>query len=192
MMTNGGTARRRELDEIIVEMLGFDDLAARRYVNSVLGLIFQLGVMHRTVDALKVNQTKDRRAELFTRFEKSHELIMQYLRQGVLEDVRSRPGQRCAEGVDDAADEMAGVVQKVSAALAASSTWAEVQAALAASDLEYFERGGGLGIRIKSASTFVCKASQAGPGYMALIRKFGTPFPGHCATWLAEKALKSC
>lgn len=87
-------------------------------------------------------------------------------------------------------DALAIVAQKVFAGLAKSSNWAEMQAALAEDDLEYFERGGGLAIRVRSTGAYVCKGSEVGPGYMKLIGKFRAPFPGHSAVWLAEKVLQ--
>ena len=65
-----------------------------------------------------------------------------------------------------------------------------MQNELAKHDLEYFERGGGISIQVKSTSCLICKASAVGPGYSRLMQKFGAPFPGHSHTWLAEKMLK--
>jgi hypothetical protein len=56
--------------------------------------------------------------------------------------------------------------------------------------LEYFERGGGLAIRRIDNADYVCKASEAGPSYSKLIKRFGEPFPGHSHDWLAERVLR--
>src|SRR5262245_29864931 len=74
-------------------------------------------------------------------------------------------------------------------ALNASTSWDEFAAYLARHDLEYFERGGGLAVRSKASGNLVCKASEVGPGYSALMKKFRTAFPGHSASWLADKVL---
>jgi hypothetical protein len=42
-----------------------------------------------------------------------------------------------------------------------------------------------------SAKRIYLQRAEVGPGYMNLMRKFGAQFPGHAATWLAEKALKA-
>jgi len=81
------------------------------------------------------------------------------------------------------------IVSVVSAAVASSSSWHEVQDRLAAHDLEYFERGGGVALRAKSNGDYVAKASMVGPGYASLVERFGAPFPGHSHTWLAERVL---
>ena len=72
-----------------------------------------------------------------------------------------------------------------------SKSWSELQKNFAEFGLEYFERGGGLAIRWKYDQRYVCKASQAGPGYSALIKRFRAPFPGHAHSWLAERILSS-
>ena len=77
----------------------------------------------------------------------------------------------------------------VTQALNASASWSELASYLAAHDLEYFERGGGLAVRSKISGSTMCKASEVGPGYSKLIKRFRSPFPGHSATWLAESVL---
>jgi hypothetical protein len=79
--------------------------------------------------------------------------------------------------------------QVVRQALNASKSWAEFAAYLARHDLEYFERGGGLAVRSKASGNLICKASEVGPGYSALIRAFRAAFPGHSASWLVDKVL---
>jgi superfamily I DNA and RNA helicase len=73
--------------------------------------------------------------------------------------------------------------------LSRSRSWNDLQQGLAKHDLEYYERGGGLALRNISSGSHVCKASDVGPGYGALIAKFKAPFPGHSHQWLAENVL---
>jgi ATP-dependent DNA helicase RecQ len=90
-----------------------------------------------------------------------------------------------SEGTADPA--LASIVAQ---ALAASGSWEELQQRLAAHDLEYFERGGGVALRVRSSGSYVAKASAAGPGYAELMRRFGAPFPGHAHSWLATRTIK--
>jgi hypothetical protein len=71
-----------------------------------------------------------------------------------------------------------------------ATSWDELQAQMAQHGLEYFERGGGLAIRRTDNSDYVCKASEVGPAYSKLIKKFGEPFPDHSHDWLAERVLR--
>ena len=56
--------------------------------------------------------------------------------------------------------------------------------------IEYYERGGGLALRWTTDKKYICKASEVGPGYSRLIKKFNSPFPNHSAQWLADRVLK--
>jgi hypothetical protein len=40
-----------------------------------------------------------------------------------------------------------------------------------------------------NSGRYICKASQVGVGYWGLIKRFGTGFPGHSHSWLAERVL---
>ena len=93
-------------------------------------------------------------------------------------------------GTDDIRErELDSIRLVVRQALNASTSWDEFATYLARHDLEYFERGGGLAVRSKSSHNLVCKASEVGPGYSALIKNFRTAFPGHSASWLADRVL---
>jgi len=74
-------------------------------------------------------------------------------------------------------------------AINTSKSWDMFAEKLAANDLEYFERGGGLAVRSIASGDIICKASAVGPGYSMLMRIFQCPFPGHSHTWLTEKVL---
>jgi hypothetical protein len=73
--------------------------------------------------------------------------------------------------------------------LKTASSWSHAQTILKSYGLEYFERGGGLAVRWFEDQEYICKASEAGPGYSKLISKFSAAFPGHSHTWLAERVL---
>lgn len=77
------------------------------------------------------------------------------------------------------------------AALHSAASWGELEDALGADDLQLAPKGGGLVLRNAANRQEICKASELGHGYSALIRRFGAGFPGHSHTWLAERALGS-
>ena len=77
----------------------------------------------------------------------------------------------------------------IAKALMGADGWEELQASLADRGFTYVEKGGGLAIKRLRDGALVCKASQVGPGYAELIRRFRAPFPGHSHVWLAERIL---
>lgn len=65
-----------------------------------------------------------------------------------------------------------------------------MQAALRRRGLAYVAAGGGLNLIDPETGEVLCKGSQAGPGYLDLVRRFGTGFPGHPRPGLAALALR--
>ncbi len=105
--------------------------------------------------------------------------------------VRFRHGRGSVGKRRASADErlLAGLRPLVAKAIAASRTWSELQTALRAEGLGYAPRGGGLALVSEPDGGVLCKASEVGPGYAALIRRFRAPFPGHGHAWLARRVL---
>ncbi len=91
----------------------------------------------------------------------------------------------------ESADErlLAGLRPLVAEAIAGARDWQELQSALRARGLEYAPRGGGLALFRTGEPAPLGKASEVGPGYAALIRRFRAPFPGHAHAWLARRVL---
>jgi len=77
----------------------------------------------------------------------------------------------------------------VAEALAEARGWAGMQAALARRGLAYQPAGGGLVLVDIRSGAVLCKGSQAGPGYIALVRRMGCAFPGHRQATLAARVL---
>lgn len=77
----------------------------------------------------------------------------------------------------------------VAGALIGARDWAGLQTALARHGLAYHPAGGGLTLIDTETGEILCKASQAGPAYLALVRRFGTGFPGHPRPGIAHLAL---
>lgn len=112
----------------------------------------------------------------------------------VLRDLVRLEVQRCERRVarsDEVIDEqlLGRLRLLVAQALEASYSWAEMQAALQAHGLTYIAAGGGLNLIDCETGEVLCKGSQVGPGYMDLVRRFGTGFPGHPRPSLAALAL---
>jgi hypothetical protein len=76
----------------------------------------------------------------------------------------------------------------VAEALYASHNWGQMQATLRARGLQYVPAGGGLNLIDPETAEVLCKASQVGPGYQDLLRRFGAGFPGHGRRGLAALA----
>jgi len=79
--------------------------------------------------------------------------------------------------------------QAVRQALSLASDWKTMQGILATNGYEYRALGGGLTMFDTTDGRYLCKASDVGPGYSKLIKRFRAPFPGHPHTWLADRVL---
>jgi hypothetical protein len=67
--------------------------------------------------------------------------------------------------------------------------WPDLQSRLQAKGYMLREAGGGLALHALDGRR-LCKGSELGYGYAALIRKFRAPFPGHAHRALAARALR--
>jgi len=77
----------------------------------------------------------------------------------------------------------------VATALAQSRDWAALRLAMDRYGIAYHPSGAGLIIIDASTGEVLCNASDAGPGYGQLVRRFRKGYPGHPKTWLADEAL---
>lgn len=73
--------------------------------------------------------------------------------------------------------------------IAAASGWAELQNRLKAKGYAFREAGGGLALHSFPEGVRLCKASELGASYSALMRRFNAPFPGHAHRHLVERYL---
>ncbi|MGC1487136.1 MAG: hypothetical protein WA784_05025 [Albidovulum sp.] len=65
--------------------------------------------------------------------------------------------------------------------------WDDLQSRLALKGYALREAGGGLALYDKTKNARLCKGSELGYGYASLMRKFGSPFPGHSHRWLFDR-----
>jgi hypothetical protein len=82
---------------------------------------------------------------------------------------------RGAEGIDERL--LVRLRLLVAEALAGSESWGHLHRLLAKRGLKFSPSGGGLVLTDLSTGEVLAKPSQAGPPYMALVRRFGTGFP---------------
>ena len=112
----------------------------------------------------------------------------------VLRDLVRLEVQRCerrkarsAEGFDERL--LVRLRLLVAEALAVSDSWGQLQRGLAERGLKFVPSGGGLVLVDLATGETLAKSSQVGPSYMALVRQFGTGFPGHPQPGIAAQAL---
>jgi hypothetical protein len=112
----------------------------------------------------------------------------------VLRDLVRLEVQRCerrkarsAEGIDERL--LVRLRLLVAEALVEAESWGEMQAALGRRGLRYEPAGGGLNLVDAATGKTLAKASQAGPAYLALARRFHSGFPGHPNTAFAARAV---
>lgn len=95
---------------------------------------------------------------------------------------------RSAEGIDERL--LVRLRLLVAEALVEAEGWGQLQAALGRRGVRYVPAGGGLNLVDAASGKTLAKASDVGPAYLALVRRFGAGFPGHPNTGLAARALK--
>ncbi|TAG28659.1 MAG: hypothetical protein EAZ40_03345 [Rhodobacterales bacterium] len=78
----------------------------------------------------------------------------------------------------------------VAAALVEADSWGQLQAALVRRGLRYAPAGGGLNLVDAATGTTLAKASQVGPAYLALARRFRAGFPGRPNAGISAQALR--
>ena len=77
----------------------------------------------------------------------------------------------------------------VAQALAEATDWYDLQSALRRRGLRFEPSGGGLNLIELAEGRVLAKASQVGPAYLDLVRRFGLGYPGHPRPGLAHHAL---
>jgi len=79
------------------------------------------------------------------------------------------------------------VRSKVGPAFEISETWSDLRERLMEAGYTLREAGGGLALHEAISGRFICRTSEIGYGYPALLRRFSGPFPGHSHTWLLDR-----
>ncbi|QFS81332.1 hypothetical protein FIU97_00610 [Roseivivax sp. THAF40] len=74
---------------------------------------------------------------------------------------------------------------------AAAQDWGDLIARLRAKGYALHEAGGGLALHSHPEGLRLCKASELGHSYGALLRRYGAPFPGHSHHHLVTRLLET-
>lgn len=82
---------------------------------------------------------------------------------------------------------LAPIRDRVRADFIEARSWGELKTGLVARGYSLREAGGGLALHDAITGRFLCRTSEIGFGYPALLRRFQNPFPGHSQTALLNK-----
>jgi len=141
------------------------------------------------MDSVTVKLTREMR-EIAERLAKSRDVSLgQVLRDALSAEVR-RSVRAAARTPNRAEEQLLGPLRVLLAAeFAQAMGWADLNARLEAKGYALREAGGGLALHTHPGGLRCCKASELGHSYADLMRRFGTPFPGHSHRHLADRLL---
>ncbi|MFZ5964159.1 hypothetical protein ACOXXX_14530 [Thalassococcus sp. BH17M4-6] len=112
----------------------------------------------------------------------------QLLRQALSDELGK--AQRTAKTPNRADEQLIGPLRALLAAdFGQARSWDELQSRLHGKGFALREAGGGLALHSHPEGLRLCKASELGHAYASLMRRFGTPFPGHAHRHLADRLL---
>jgi hypothetical protein len=111
------------------------------------------------------------------------QLIRDLLAREVARRQAARPPVRADERL------VAPLRARLAPALAHGKNWDDIQSLLRKEGFALREAGGGLALHEVPSDRRVCKASELGFSYSRLMRRIGTPFPGHRHDWLADRMI---
>jgi hypothetical protein len=103
--------------------------------------------------------------------------VGQIIRDAVNRDIRRRAEAKTPVRADERL--VAPLRALLADDFAYARTWAELQARLGAKGYRLAEAGGGLILQARDSGDRICKASELGYSYSALLRRFDCVFPGH-------------
>ena len=109
------------------------------------------------------------------------QLIRTLLGREVSRRQNARPPVRADERL------VAPLRARIAADLAHARGWEDLGERLAVKGYALRAAGGGLAVHRHPGGQRLCKASELGFSYSRLMRRFGTPFPGHSHTWLFRR-----
>lgn len=113
----------------------------------------------------------------------------QLLREALTAELR-RSMRATARTPNRAEEQLLGPLRVLLAPEFAQSTgWGDLIARLEAKGYALREAGGGLAVHTHPKGARLCKASELGNSYADLMRRFGTPLPGHAHRHLADRLL---
>jgi len=111
--------------------------------------------------------------------------VGQIIRTAVEREFRRRDSLRTPPRVDQRL--LAPLRARVSDDFVAARDWSDLRERLMAKGYTLRESGGGLALHEAISGSFLCRTSEIGFGYPALLKRFSRPFPGHSHTWLLDR-----
>ncbi|MFN3970004.1 MAG: hypothetical protein ACK4L4_01350 [Gemmobacter sp.] len=109
------------------------------------------------------------------------------LREAVERDLRRRAPAKTPVRADERL--VAPLRALLAEDLAFSTGWNDLSQRLAAKGFVLREAGGGLVLHRLADDARLCKGSELGYSYTALMKRFGRPFPGHRHARVFDRAL---
>jgi hypothetical protein len=106
--------------------------------------------------------------------------VGQVVREAIARDIRRRAEAKTPVRADERL--VAPLRALLADDFAYAQGWADLQARLLAKGYRLAEAGGGLILQSQATSDRICKASELGYSYSALLRRFDCVFPGHSHT----------
>ncbi len=103
--------------------------------------------------------------------------VGQIIRDAIARDLRRREKAKTPNRADERL--VAPLRALLADDLAYSRNWPDLERRLADKGFEFREAGGGLALHRRADGARLCKASELGYAYRALMRRFAAPFPGH-------------
>lgn len=111
--------------------------------------------------------------------------IGQVIRAAVEREFRRRDALRTPPRVEQRL--LAPVRHRVGDDFDAACDWSDLRERLMTKGYTLRESGGGLALHEAISGRFLCRTSEIGFGYPALLSRFSQPFPGHSHTWLLDR-----
>jgi hypothetical protein len=110
--------------------------------------------------------------------------VGQLIRHAITQELRRRRTAKTAVRADERL--LAPLRALLAGDFAYAKDWSDLQSRLLRKGYVLAESGGGLVLLDSTSGTRLCKGSELGYGYAALLRKFNAPFPGHAHKWPAR------
>lgn len=82
---------------------------------------------------------------------------------------------------------LAPIRERLRADFVEAAGWGDLKARLLAKGYSLREAGGGLALHDVITGRFLCRTSEVGFGYPALMRQFSGPLPGHAHTRILDQ-----
>ena len=109
----------------------------------------------------------------------------QIIRAAIDRDLRRRDELRFPPRVEERL--LAPIRARVTEDFLTADTWRKLKQRLVDKGYALRQSGGGLALHDLVSGRFLCRTSEIGFGYPALMKRFAEPFPGHAHTTIIDK-----